>query len=557
MFNRVRFFLESAVSFFLVPFSKILPSNSSLDRFDPRDGFSYVANNLALWSFFAFLLVFFKLALSSENFYTWASFIPLLCCVSFYFLRSKSVPYYALGASLFTWVVFFYPLGLAIFQYEETIFFQHEVVYWSTQTGIFYHFCLDAVSLFFVSLSNFVIVLCILASWNYPSFFRKEYFSLFLFIQFLLIHVFTQQNVLLFFVFFESVLIPMFLIIGVYGSRIQRVSAAYRFFLYTLLGSSFMLIGIFYIYSVRGTLDWFDLLELNRTLPFSFKEQVVLWALFFIGFAVKVPLVPFHTWLPEAHVEAPTAGSMLLAGVLLKMGGYGIFHFLLPLFPLGTPYYFPVCSTLCLLSIFYGSLCAVVHIDIKKIVAYSSVAHMGYSILGLLVPNQSAVLGSLMGMISHGFISTGLFFCIGVLYERYGTRNITNYSCLTTFHPRFAFFFFIVAVANTGFPGTSSFVGEIMVLAGLASYNLFVTILAAFSVVLSALYSLWLFGRLMFAVEGITPFKFSSYSDLNRRETFILICLSFFIIFMGFFPSWFVLPMAKSVVLIISYISFF
>lgn len=495
-------------------------------------------------------LSFLRFSAFEDNLILATSLFSFLAAVVVCFIPSRIVPVVAFTVSTLLFL-FYFNMCVKIFFFVApgpaispssmpTLqpYFYHETYSWLSSLGIHYHAALDGISLVFVVLSLFVLALCILASWVSCSTFVAYYYSLFLILHTLLIHVFTQHNFFLFFFFFEAVLIPMFLLIGVWGSRLQRVGAAYRFFLYTLLFSSFMLAALFYLQSVCGTLDWFSLFEsLNSSRsPVSVMEARVIWFLCFLGFAVKIPIVPVHTWLPEAHVEAPTAGSMLLAGVLLKMGGYGMFRFLLPLFPEASHFFSPFVTMLCLLSILYGSLCALVHVDIKKIVAYSSVAHMGYSTLGFFTGSSAGILGALAGMVSHGFVSTALFFCVGVLYERYGTRNINHFSLLASVYPVFIVFFFFFCLANTGFPGTSSFVGEILVLIGLASFNLFSLLVAATSVFFSAAYSLWLFNRLAFAVESVDQRPVKFFADVGSRELFILIALAIPVLFFGLFP---------------------
>jgi proton-translocating NADH-quinone oxidoreductase chain M len=384
---------------------------------------------------------------------------------------------------------------------------------------------------------------------------------------FFLVNFFTQQNLFFFFIFFEAVLIPMFLLIGIWGPRkVQRVDAAYRFFMYTFLGSIPMLLAIFYIYSKVGTVNWFyfayhpsyhdaqyylswfntrwwagrcwktgvfqcwkdfglQTFMLYYLNPITIRyeilksdfisspiftpyEEVCLWFSFFISFAVKIPLVPFHTWLPEAHVEAPTPVSMILASVLLKMGGYGYLHFSLILFPFASSFCYNFYTVCCLLSILYGCACAMTHIDFKKIVAYSSISHMGYSMLVLGgLPSSQALDGCVITMISHGFVSLAMFFSIGFLYERYGTRTIPYYTNVSILHPSFSFFFLFFCLANMGFPGTSGFVGELLILIYLMKINFGCSLIAAFSIIFSSVYNLWMFNRICWGSQAVNQYS--------------------------------------------------
>ncbi|CAK9252660.1 unnamed protein product, partial [Sphagnum jensenii] len=373
------------------------------------------------------------------------------------------------------------------------------------------HSCVDGVSIYFLLLSTFSIFICVLASCNINFKNRcPEYFALFFLMGFFLVNFFTQQNLFFFFIFFEAVLIPMFLLIGIWGPRkVQRVDAAYRFFMYTFLGSIPMLLAIFYIYSKVGTVNWFYFAyhpsyHDAHSPIFTPYEEVCLWFSFFISFAVKIPLVPFHTWLPEAHVEAPTPVSMILASVLLKMGGYGYLHFSLILFPFASSFCYNFYTVCCLLSILYGCACAMTHIDFKKIVAYSSISHMGYSMLVLGgLPSSQALDGCVITMISHGFVSLAMFFSIGFLYERYGTRTIPYYTNVSILHPSFSFFFLFFCLANMGFPGTSGFVGELLILIYLMKINFGCSLIAAFSIIFSSVYNLWMFNRICWGSQAV------------------------------------------------------
>ena len=323
----------------------------------------------------------------------------------------------------------------------------------------------------------------------------------------------------------------MFIIIGVWGSRQRKIHAAYQFFFYTLFGSILMLLGIILIYSQVGSFD----VQILSNVLFSKERQLILWLSFFASFAVKVPMVPVHIWLPEAHVEAPTAGSVILAGVLLKLGTYGIIRFMLPMFNYANNFFTPLVFTLCLLGIIYSSCTTIRQIDLKKIIAYSSVAHMNFALLGLFTNNSLGLEGSLYLMLGHGIVSSALFLCVGVLYDRYHTRNILYYGGLVSVMPIFSILLLIFILGNIGMPGTVNFIGEFMVLMGVLIKNSFVGIISAVSMVLGAIYSIWLYNRLVFGlVKNKTMLIFC---DISRREFHILIPLAFFSLLLGIYPS--------------------
>jgi proton-translocating NADH-quinone oxidoreductase chain M len=389
-------------------------------------------------------------------------------------------------------------------------------------------FGLDGISLFFFILSSFLIFLCVLFVFDEK---HLKYYLLNLFIiEFLLLLVFSVLDILLFYIFFEAILIPMYLVIGIWGSRERKNWAAYMLFFYTLCGSLLLLLGILYIYKITGTFNIEFLLSYN----FSDTEQFFLWLAFFLSFASKIPMFPLHIWLPEAHVEAPTVGSVLLAGILLKLGVYGFIRFSLPLFPVASLYFTPIIHTLCAVGVVYTSLAAVRQTDLKRIVAYSSVAHMNLIVIGIFSFNFLGVEGALLQSISHGFVSAALFFIIGMVYARYHTRSIYYYSGMVQIMPICSSFFLIFTMANIALPGTSSFVGEFLILMGIFKINFRIALIVVVSVVLCGSYSLWIYNR--FSFGNLKHLYILKYSDLTFREFSILLPLLIFTLLMGFIP---------------------
>jgi NADH-quinone oxidoreductase subunit M len=401
---------------------------------------------------------------------------------------------------------------------------------WIESFGINYHMGVDGISVLFVLLSTLLTPICILASWDAIKVRVREYMIAFLVLETLMVGMFCALDFVLFYIFFEGVLIPMFLIIGVWGGQ-RRVYAAFKFFLYTLTGSVLMLLAILAIYLQAGTTDVPTLLK--YALPGDI--QYWLWLAFFASFAVKVPMWPVHTWLPDAHVEAPTAGSVILAGVLLKMGAYGFLRFSVPMLPVATDFFTPMVFSLSIIAVIYTSLVALVQLDMKKLIAYSSVAHMGFVTLGIFTLNQQGVTGAIFQMLSHGIVSAALFLCVGVIYDRMHTREIARYGGLAERMPVYAFFFMVFMLASVGLPGTSGFVGEILILVGLFQVSTWAAMLAATGVILGAAYMLWLYRRVIFG--KLTKDDLKSIMDMNRREVAVFTPLLVLTILMGVYPG--------------------
>jgi NADH-quinone oxidoreductase subunit M len=434
--------------------------------------------------------------------------------------------------SLLLWVHF--DPTKAGFQFEEK-------VAWIPALNIGYHMGIDGISLFFVLLSTLLTPICILSSWEAVQTRVKEYMIAFLVLETFMVGMFCAIDLALFYVFFEGVLIPMFLIIGVWGGK-RRVYAAFKFFLYTLLGSVLMLLAIIAVYWQIGTTDLPTAME---KLQLPFQWQFWLWLAFFASFAVKVPMWPVHTWLPDAHVEAPTAGSVILAGVLLKMGGYGFIRYSVTLFPEATQYFAPLIFGLSCVAVIYTSLVALVQEDMKKLIAYSSVAHMGIVTIGIYIMNMQGVQGSIFQMLSHGVVSAALFLCVGVVYDRMHTREIDAYGGLVHRMPRYAFVFMFFTLASIGLPGLSGFVGEFLVLLGAFKVNTWVAFLAATSLILGAAYALWLYRKIIFG--ELTKASLKAILDMNRREVAVFLPLVLITLWMGIYPNSFLDPMAPAV----------
>lgn len=460
------------------------------------------------------------------------TFLPLVGALIILFIRDdnelarKNVFYVALLTSVFTFVL---SLGIWIgFDNSQSGFQMVERVEWLSG-GIAYHMGVDGISMLFVILTTFLLPVCILASKEAITVRTKEYMIAFLVLETLVIGVFCALDIVLFYVFFEGSLIPMFLIIGVWGGK-RRVYASYKFFLYTFLGSVLMLVAIMAMYWTAGTTSIPELLATD----FPASMQTWLWLAFFASFAVKMPMWPVHTWLPDAHVEAPTAGSVILAGILLKLGGYGFIRFSLPMFPLASDQFAPLVFALSVVAIVYTSLVALMQEDIKKLIAYSSVAHMGFVTMGIFAANEQGVQGAIFQMLSHGLISGALFLCVGVVYDRMHTRDIAAYGGLVHRMPAYAAMMLLFTMANVGLPGTSGFVGEFMTLLGAFRVNSWVAIIATTGVILSAAYALWLYRRVV--LGPLEKESLKNILDLTRREKLLLYPLAVLVVFYGVYP---------------------
>ena len=458
--------------------------------------------------------------------------IPLFGSIIILFVRQDNITMIRNTALYSSLITFLFSTFLWIgFDSFVTKFQFITKIGWLSSLNINFILGIDGISLLFVILTTFIFPICILSSWKNINKNFKEYMILLLVMETLLLLVFTILDLLLFYVFFESILIPMFLMIGIWGSRRRKIRASYLLFFYTLFGSVLMLVAIMSIYIQTGTTDYQTLLLYD----FSENKQKYLWLAFFLSFASKIPMMPVHIWLPEAHVEAPTTGSVILAGILLKMGSYGFIRFSLPLFPYASLYFTPLIYMIGTISIVYTSLTAIRQTDLKRIIAYASIAHMNLIMLGLFSLNIQGIEGSLVQMISHGIVSSGLFLCVGVIYDRYHTRLLKYFSGMVIVMPVFITIFLVFTFANAALPGTCNFVGELLLFTGIFQDNIFITFFAATGIILSGVYSLWLFNRI--AYGNIKTQHIKGFSDLSLREFHVFLPLLFLTIFLGIYPE--------------------
>lgn len=480
---------------------------------------------------------------------SWIIFIPMIAAGVILLLPKESkslIRGVALVATLLDFILCI-PLYFGFDPHTAAPQFE-EIIAWIPGIGSSYHIGVDGISFWLVLLTTFLGPLCILGSWGPIQKRIKEYHFAFLFLQTGMIGVFCALDLVLFYVFWEVMLVPMYLLIGVWGGP-QRIYAAVKFFLYTMVGSVLMLVAILWLYfnsadPVTG-LRTFDLLQIYEAGKPPLQAQLWLFAAFGLAFAIKVPMFPFHTWLPDAHVEAPTAGSVILAGVLLKMGTYGFLRFAMPLFPDAAIQFVPVISVLAIIGIIYGALVSMVQPDMKKLVAYSSVSHLGFVMLGMFALNQQGVSGSIMQMLNHGVSTGALFFLVGVIYDRRHTRMIKDYGGLAKVMPKYATVFIIVALSSIGLPGLNGFVGEFLILLGTFKSNWLYAAFAATGVIFAAVYLLWLIQRVFYGPLDKDENK--DLQDLTLREKFVLFPLVIMIIVMGVYPQLFLSKMEESV----------
>ena len=462
------------------------------------------------------------------------TFLPLTGVLFLMLIRGNEESIAANSRLVALWVsgfTFLLSLYLYIGFDPEIVGYQFEErADWISDSGISYHLGIDGISMPFILLATFLTPLSILASWKSITHRARDYMIAFLVLEVMMVGMFASLDMLMFYLFFEGVLIPMFIIIGVWGGA-ERVYAAFKFFLYTLLGSVLMLVCMLVMYQMVGTTD------IPALAAFAFSPEVQFWLFlgFFASFAVKVPMWPVHTWLPDAHVQAPTAGSMILAGVLLKMGGYGFLRFSLPMFPDASEYFAPFIFVLSIIAVIYTSLVALAQSDMKKLIAYSSVAHMGFVTIGIFTLTEQGIAGAMFQMISHGLVSAALFFCVGVVYDRLHTREISAYGGVVDAMPRYAAFFMFMMLASVGLPGTSGFVGEMLVLVGAWEASHWVAILAATGLILGACYMLWLYRRVVFG-RAEKP-EVLEMAALDRREVMIFVPLTILVLWFGIYPA--------------------
>jgi len=461
------------------------------------------------------------------------TFLPLIGAFFVFLTRSEKnqVNKGAIYVSLFTSFVNFFLVLFLWHSFDNTVSnfqFVEELIWISG--FIKFKFGIDGISILFILLTAFITPICVISCVNSIKTRLKEFLIAILVLETFMIGVFCSLDLVIFYLFFEAGLIPMFLIIGIWGGP-RKVYSAFKFFLFTLLGSVLMLVAIISIYWITGTTDFTEIYQIK--IPSEF--QYLLWLAFFSSFAVKLPMWPVHTWLPDAHVEAPTAGSVILAAILLKMGGYGFLRFSIGMFPIASEYFTPLIFALSVIAIIYTSLVALMQDDMKKLIAYSSVAHMGFVTLGIFTFNKQGIEGSILQMFSHGLISAALFLCVGVLYDRTHSRLINDFGGVVHILPKYSFILMIFVLGTLGLPGTSGFVGEFLVLVGTFKVNFLAAILASLGVVLAAAYILWLYKRVIFGKLEKNELK--KMKDLNKSELAILFSLAILVVLFGFYPD--------------------
>jgi NADH-quinone oxidoreductase subunit M len=482
------------------------------------------------------------------------TFLPLVGVVFLLLIRGDEDVVVRNSRNVALWVSSFtFLVSLFVFYHFDPSFSGYQFEdrgEWLKRDGISYHMGVDGISMPFVVLSAFLVPLAILASWHSVKTRMREYMIAFMILETLMIGTFCALDLVMFYLFFEAVLIPMFLIIGIWGGE-RRVYASFKFFLYTLLGSVLMLVAMLVMYGEAGSTNIPHL----TAHTFDIGLQTWLFLAFFASFAVKVPMWPVHTWLPDAHVEAPTAGSMILAGILLKMGGYGFLRFSLPMFPDASLYFAPLIFTLSVIAVIYTSLVALAQTDMKKLIAYSSVAHMGFVTVGIFTMTEQGIAGAMFQMISHGLVSAALFFAVGVVYDRLHTREIDAYGGVVDRMPRYAMFFMLMMLASVGLPGTSGFVGEFLVLIGAWQVSTWLAFFTATGLILGAVYMLWLYRRVVFGKAEKSGVK--ALQPMSRREILIFIPLSALVLWYGIFPTSLLDVMQPAIQEVIGHVSTF
>ena len=482
---------------------------------------------------------------------TFAIFVPIVCGLLILAVGSDERPALTRNLSLISALLSFFVTIPLYTGFDNTTAAMQFVVEkpWIPAFAVMYHLGVDGISLWFVLLTAFITIIVVLAGWEVITSRIAQYMAAFLILSGLMIGVFVAMDGLLFYIFFEATLIPMYIIVGVWGGP-NRVYAAFKFFLYTLMGSLLTLVAFLYLWNEAG--GSFDI-QTWHDLPLAYTPQVFIFFAFLAAFAVKVPMWPVHTWLPDAHVEAPTGGSVVLAAIMLKLGAYGFLRLSLPIVPDASVAMSGIIITLSLIAVIYIGMVAIVQDDMKKLVAYSSVAHMGFVTLGFFIFNTAGVEGAIVQMVSHGFVSAAMFLCIGVLYDRMHSRQISDYGGVINTMPRFVTFFLFFSMANAGLPATSGFVGEFMVIMGAVQFNFWIGLLAATALILGASYSLWMVKRVAFG--DVANDHVRDLKDLSNREFFILGIMALAVLYMGIHPKPFTDVMHTSVEALLQHVS--